>query len=210
MKHIEKALRKGYPLHGFRSSGGLRVLRMDKSDEDRFYAEAPNLRESLRILNDDIKASGREYSKVYGKKEPHYLTGAYASELDVLDEWVCKGLKFDIKFENDMFVIDMSTKEDIKIPQTILDEVYENKETIYWSIPDFHRVFESKYEPFHGGPSCLTGTIPRRSGLEANNEQLSIERISKHKDFKDALLLAESQTYKYETIDWYKTFKPSN
>ena len=213
-EHIEKALRDGYKIHGFRSGGGLRVLSMEKKGEKKtFYGESCNLNDALRILNDDIKAGGREYSKVYGKKETHYLTGSYAREDDPLDAWVCGGNKFDVHFENNafvdsgqlMFVIDMSTEEDINTPKMILERVWKKFETVYWKVPGQTRIFKSSPTRFaDNSVGCSTATIPSRSGKEANDERIHVRRISKGESFEIALKVATEKVKEKQAFEWFE------
>lgn len=89
---IEQALQDGKILRAFRSGGGLRVVRIEDSRDGplRGYGEHPNLMPALFHASVDYLAGGRQYSEVYGKSEPHYLTGTTQSE-DRLDLWVLQG-----------------------------------------------------------------------------------------------------------------------
>lgn len=193
-KHINEALLLGFKLHCFRSGGGLRVLRLDRMFQGKnkcYYAESHNFYDALRILEDDIVAGGREYSEVYGIIENHYLTGSY-SEGNNIDTWVCSGNPFDVKFEIDKCVIDMSTKEDICVPKEIANKVQENKTPIYWKTPYTDRIFKTEQYKFADNSiGCSTTTIPSRSGLQVIDEMVNFLRLSYGDVFEDALEAAE-------------------
>jgi hypothetical protein len=90
---IDEALEQGLSLRGFRSGGGLRVVRLEEHNSLKGYGEHPNLEEALRHLNEDYAAGGREYSDVYGPIHPHYLTGS-STPTSELDAHILGGNKF--------------------------------------------------------------------------------------------------------------------
>ena len=210
-KYIEEKLKDGYTIQGFRSGGGLRVLCMSKKDtEKEFYGESCDLINALRVLDDDVKAGGRKYKNVYGKIEPHYLTGSYGSDSDILDLHVCSGRKFDVKFETNLFFVDCSTEEDLKTPKSILERVYKKHETVFWKVPKEHSLSEyifksSPYGPLGDGSiACSTSFIPVISGKEKNEKMITVPRIGFGDTLEKALKSAERMV-KYENPQiWYE------
>lgn len=190
-------------MHGFRSGGGLRVLTLSKGKKE-FYGESGILSEALRILNDDVKAGGREYTSVYGNIEDHYMTGAYSSDNDPVDAWVCSGKKFDISFKDGKVEIDMSEKEDIHIPEPVKRRVFDNQETVYWKIPKMKRMFKSYPESWGRVIGCATQTIPSWSGAESIEERIEFPRISVGDTVQEALENAvDIAIKKFEPL-WYE------
>lgn len=98
-RQTEALLACGGELHAFRSGGGLRVVSI-RSGDDSFYGEHPHVHEALRILADDSLAGGRDYAKVYGSIEPHYVTGA-STPADELDLWILQGNTVDARVTGD-------------------------------------------------------------------------------------------------------------
>lgn len=207
-KHIENALKEGYKLHAFRSGGGLRVLRLECDNKPLLYGESADLKNALRILNDDAKAGGRKYSNVYGKIEDHYLTGSYASDADELDSWICSGKPFDVFFNKDtnQFVVDMSSKEDIKTPDVIAQRVFKKFETVYWALPGRDYIYKSSPSLFRSGVGMTTETIPPRSGAQWNDDMIDVNRIAFANDFKTVLENATECTKIKTEFTWYETF----
>ncbi len=206
-KHIEKALKDGYTIHGFRSGGGLRVLTMSKKDEiDRYYGESCNLQEALRILNDDIKAGGRKYEDVYGKIETHYWTGAYSSDVDPVDAWVCSGRKFDVHFDT-QFIVDMTQEEYIETPQAVINEVHNYNKTVFWKVvgKENPTIFKSSPSTFPNGEKCVSTSCD--GGM---NQKMNVIRIATGKNLNDALNEAsEKCSFKFEP-EWFRVPEPIN
>ena len=200
---IDKKLKEGYSLHAFRSGGGLRVLSL-KKDNQKFYAESCDLYDALRILEDDIKAGGRKYKDVYGKIESDYLTGSVHFG-DDLDNWICAGYPFDVKCEDDLIVIDISTKEDARVPESISKRVYKG-ESIYWKITGFKRMFKSTPVRYANDEieGCSTISIPSRSGAQYIDERLDFIRIIKEKTFYEALEKIEDIVKNKFEFEWYE------
>lgn len=92
--NIDKALRDGCRVRGFRSGGGLRVIRVeDAAGQLKGYGEHPNVLEALTHADEDYAAGKRPYEEVYGKLYLHYLTGT--TEVDsMLDGVLLRGGKF--------------------------------------------------------------------------------------------------------------------
>ncbi|MCK9574767.1 MAG: hypothetical protein WC979_03080 [Candidatus Pacearchaeota archaeon] len=206
LNHIESAIKEGYSLHTFRSGSGLRVATLKYNDVTKYYGESCDLNEALRILNDDVRAGGREYKDVYnGKVEQHYYTGSYGSDTDKLDLWVCNSKPLDITFEENNFVIKMNTFEDIKTPEIILNKIFKNKETVYWKVPGGKRIFKSYPQRLANREiACCTGTIPSRSGAEANDEMIEVTRIAKGTTLSAAFDEAIKNTDVKLEIEWYQ------
>lgn len=98
---ITKRLKDGEKLHAFRSGGGLRVVRFPEDG----YGEHPYLNNAIMLCEEDCKAGGQDYNEVYGKSEPHYVTGTTESN-NWLDRFVLRGYSFDIYFKKDKFIFD--------------------------------------------------------------------------------------------------------
>jgi len=110
---ITAALQGEAKLHGFRSGGGLRVLRLGG-----FYGEAPTFEGALALLADDIRAGGRDYAEVYGKLVPHYLTGDCAASSPV-DQVLLRGCCVDAWRESAEVVATLGGHEELQVPADV-------------------------------------------------------------------------------------------
>ena len=91
---LDRALSEGAILHGFRSGGGLRVLRIERGDVLLGYGEHADVGGSLSLIEEDTAAGHRPYDQVYGVLHPHYLTGS-SEAASVLDAVLLAGGKVD-------------------------------------------------------------------------------------------------------------------
>jgi len=130
---IETVLRSGARLHGFRSGGGLRVLRIERNVRDLAYGEAPTFGEAMRHLADDLTTGGRRYEDVYGKIEPHYLTGTSTPDGDA-DRWLLRGCTIDVHAEDGAIVAVLSGWGEQKTPSDIVARTLAG-ETVEWASP---------------------------------------------------------------------------
>lgn len=213
-EYIEKFLKEGWLLHGFRSGGGLRVLSMKPNKllpknrgavlaEDfglvkntaELYGESHNLWEALRILNDDAKAGGRKYKDVYGKIEDNYMTGSYTNENDPVDAWIGGGRKFDIHYDGE-FILDMSILEHIHTPKPICQLAYKG-ETVHWKV-NGDLIYVRTSSPMtltNGEIACTTKLTPPANGLE---DMVIIERIAKGTSLDEIIENAKEKTKPFE------------
>ncbi len=106
LSHIEKALKKGSKMHGFRSGGGLRVIRIEGNGKLKGYGEHPNVEDALSHANEDLSFGGRIYNAVYGVIKPHYLTGS-SHTTSSLDEWLYVGNSFDAFVKGGEVVVEL-------------------------------------------------------------------------------------------------------
>ncbi len=142
MNTIETALPDGAKLHGFRSGGGLRVLTMSNNGRDLAYGEAPTYGEALRHLTDDLAAGGRRYEDVYGKIEPHYLTGTSTPD-GAVDLWLLRGCSIDVHGEDGSIVAVLSGWGEQGTPQDASDAALRGEVT-HWGA----RGYAYKTSPF--------------------------------------------------------------
>jgi hypothetical protein len=122
---ITTALQGEAKLHGFRSGGGLRVLRLGD-----FYGEAPTFEDALALLADDIRAGGRDYADVYGKLVPHYVTGNCAASSPV-DLVLLRGCCVDAWREGVDVVATLGGYEELQVPADVCVRVDEG-ESVTW------------------------------------------------------------------------------
>lgn len=123
---VEKTLRtkEGTFMHAFRSGGGLRVLRLECKKKGLLaYGEHPTADIALVYLEEDHKAGGRKYEKVYGPIYPHYLTGT-SDPSNELDRWLLRGRGFDIKYEDGQFAFTSKFMPRWTCPQKVQDMVW--------------------------------------------------------------------------------------
>ncbi len=82
-KHL---VRPGVKLHGFRSGGGLRALRLEEEGRLIAYGEGPTFEGALAILEEEAEVGPRPYGEVYGEIHPLYYTGQStpSSEQDLI------------------------------------------------------------------------------------------------------------------------------
>ena len=197
--HISKTL-KDFPdssLHIFRSGGGLRVSSIEVPEKHKpyvsskieFYGEGPNLEESLRILNDDIEARGREYKDVYGPIETHYLTGSYAKDKNIPDALIVSGGTIDVCFvqeENSVYKVEMKTFVEHQTPPEILKWIFDGSNPILWE--DYRgKRFLSYGERNNFGIGCCTKNLQEedKSGLFI---KVNYQGQDQHRLKADALL----------------------
>jgi len=130
---VHQALQVGYHLRGFSSGGGLRVVILEKTKKKKsFYGEHPHVEEALNYLDEDVLAGGRPYKKVYGKKYPHYLTGATVSTSNI-DSWLRWGHTFECWQEGKIIFFKLRGYAKYKIPDWVKREVeFRPGEPIQW------------------------------------------------------------------------------
>jgi len=190
LKGIEKALKEGCKLHGFRSGGGLRVIRLeDESDNLRGYGEHPTAEDALFHANEDFLAGGRPYDKVYGGLKPHYLTGSQHPSTG-FDEWLLQGRTIDAYLADGKFVVELKGLFETKMPKEVYKKVketgkpaiWENRGYTYQVIPDRGdlvslRVLESAEEEKDAWMYRVTKTGQGQNFFEALNNAVDAEAV---------------------------------
>ncbi len=129
---IEKALQEGCKLHGFRSGGGLRVIRLEQERKLRGYGEHPNVEGALNHADEDFLAGGRKYSDVYGKSKDHYLTGSSLASSE-LDQWLLCGHTIDAYVQGKEVVIELKGTEEVRTPKDLVEKMKKTCENVRWS-----------------------------------------------------------------------------
>jgi hypothetical protein len=125
LPHLHVALSAGCRLRGFSSGGGLRVLRLEKDGKEVGYGEHPSAEEALNHIEEDYAAGSRDYSEVYGKKHPHYLTGSSLSSSN-FDHWLKQGHTFECWKDDQEIVVELRGYQHQELPewvQTLLNEI---------------------------------------------------------------------------------------
>ena len=116
-RSVERGLRGGSKLHGFRSGGGLRVLSMEGPFKG--YGEHPHIADAMRILAEDLDAGGRAYADVYGPVHVHYLTGA-SEPADLLDARMLRGDTIDAAGRDDGITVEIRGYREHETPDDIV------------------------------------------------------------------------------------------
>ncbi len=148
---IEEALKEGCHLHGFRSGGGLRVIRIEKNGELNGYGEHPNVEEALSYANEDFLAGGREYKDVYGKLKPHYWTGSQ-TKTSSLDAWLLRGNTIDSYVQKGNFIVELRGYAQTEIPAEVRAQVRKTGRPIVWMHRGF--TYETSQSCFSNGEPC--------------------------------------------------------
>jgi len=151
LQFIENALRATGRLHAFLSGGGLRVVRIERKGKLVGYGEHPNIEIALSHANRDAKKQTRPYSKVYGKKHPHYLTGS-TSPSSELDKVILEGSTLDLWHNGSEFVVEIRGSRQAKVPEAITHRVIETGKAERWNERGF--VFETSRDCFPSGEPC--------------------------------------------------------
>ncbi len=183
---IIKSLNEGCRIHGFRSGGGLRVVRIEINKELRGYGEHPSADEALIHASDDFLAGHRPYEEVYGKIHPHYLTGS----LDItspLDGWLLNGHTFDAWKVGVDIAVDLRGYKNQKVPEDVHRLIESGTlESARWRSRDY--LFESVIDIFpDGGSSVKTVVVSGPSEGGADPWTYKISKAGKGSDFHAAL-----------------------
>lgn len=142
---ISYALRDGAHLHGFRSGGGLRVIRLEKPRHGNLlgYGEHPYIEQAFDYCEEDIQAGTRNYKEVYGVIHDHFLTGCSTPSSEV-DRWMLAGRELDINFNGDLFTFDGKHSVN-SIPRKVTDRVAQTRQAEWFKD---HRGFLFEIIPF--------------------------------------------------------------
>ncbi len=159
--HLEKSMiAHGTGIHAFRSGGCLRVVRLEESGRGKLcgYGEHPSLTDAFRIAEDDYTVGGREYSKVYGHKETHYLTGQ-SSATSYLDLFVLKGCSLDIKAVGDDLIVTSEFTRKFRIPSDVEEKIRSNRHAeVLWHGEDDY-IYVSTRSKFGDGSGVSTSVF---------------------------------------------------
>lgn len=117
LERINAALMDGAVVRGFRSGGGLRVVRVEKGDELIGYGEHPHVEKALSLADQDLLTR----ASVHSKKSSYYLTGSSTAS-SFLDGWLLRGNSFRAERTDDNKVI-MQLKGLFLFPPEILEEI---------------------------------------------------------------------------------------
>jgi len=159
---ISKSLKEGCRIHAFRSGGGLRVVRIEKAGDLKGYGEHPQIGKALSHANRDFLAGGRPYNKVYGKSEPHYLTGS-ASATSPLDLWILQGHTFDVWQSKDGIVVELKGLKQVEAPEEIHKRVLLTGTPETWQHRGYTYYIKRCYFP-SGGPGVEWRVVKRPQG----------------------------------------------
>ncbi len=190
---IHEALRSGLRMHAFSSGGGLRVVNLKKGkDEDtQAYGEAPHIEDALVFLEEDYLAGGRRYEDVYGPIHKHYLTGSQMATSN-LDFWVRRGSNFDVWFDGENIVFELTGSTHQEIPKWVLDISKENPNIPQsWGARGF--TFETTYHPVYfanGGPGHSTSVVNKTDEKARNDFFYKIKKTGFGPSFWEAMIAA--------------------
>lgn len=188
-ENIQIAMAIGAKLHGFRSGGGLRVIRVEMSGRLIGYGEHPSADEALRHADEDVLAGGRPYKEVYGGKYEHYLTGS-SEVTSALDAVLLRGGTCDAWAEFGLVVFEATFTEEVKFPEDVLRDVYAGA-TRRWSDGEG---YEFEFTPMrfpNGEMGAQVTTLKRPDGADSFNDTYRKRtRRGLGKTFAEALLAA--------------------
>ncbi|MBN2459091.1 hypothetical protein JXB28_02305 [Candidatus Woesearchaeota archaeon] len=186
---LEKALKEGCKLHGFRSGGGLRVIRIEKENKLKGYGEHPNVEDALSHANEDFLAGGRKYSEVYGKLKPHYLTGT-SSATSSLDGWLLRGRTIDAYVQKGEFVVELRGLTLVEVPGDVIERVKEISVPITWFQRGF--TYETRQSKLPNGDQCYATKVLKSPKEKGGRDawMYNMVKKGKGKSFFDALEVA--------------------
>jgi len=187
---IDKALNEKHELHGFRSGGGLRVIRITKAGKLTGYGENLDIMNALLHAEEDYFAGGRQYPDVYGedKIHPHYLTGSSTST-DKLDEWILAGHTIDAKCNNGVIEVILKGTKTFQTPDDIIEEVKDKQEPIIWQARG--STFKTSRGAWFDKASGITTVVLKEAkGHNKNAWHYNVTKTGKAKDFMSAVLRA--------------------
>lgn len=153
---IEKALKNGCKLHGFRSGGGLRVISIEKGSKSKGYGEHPNVEDALSHANEDVLAGGREYKKVYGKLKPHYLTGSQTATSS-LDDWLLRGNTIDAYAQKGKVIVELRGYAQTETPDSVNVQIKQTGQPVVWLNRGY--TYETRPDRFPNGEHCESTRI---------------------------------------------------
>jgi hypothetical protein len=184
---IDQALDQGCRIHGFRSGGSLRVVRIDQGGELKGYGEHPQVEDALSHANEDFLAGGRPYSEVYGVFKPHYLTGN-SSPTSPLDSWLLQGHTFDAHQNGAGVVFELKGLTQVKIPEELTARVLETGRSETWKHRGYtYRITKSHFP--NGDPCTSIETIISPAGKKSGSDSwiYYITKTGRGENFSEAM-----------------------
>jgi hypothetical protein len=164
LQFIENALKGTGRLHAFLSGGGLRVVRIEKKGKLIGYGEHPHIELALSYANKDLKKQHQPYSKIYGRKRLHYLTGS-SEPSSGLDRVILQGFTFDVWHNGAEFIVEIKGLRQAQTPDEVIQRVMKTGVSEQWDERGF--VFETYRSSFPSGEPCATTRV-----LEYPSEKL--------------------------------------
>lgn len=153
---IEKGLKEGCRLHGWRSGGGLRVITIEQAQTVRGYGEHPNVEDALSHANEDFLAGRRPYKDVYGKLKPLYLTGSMHAT-SPLDHWLLRGRTIDAYVQEGNVVVELRGYADTETPKQVIAKVNRTRRPVKWTQRGY--TYETSQSRLPNGESCQNTRI---------------------------------------------------
>jgi len=185
LKGIQKALEQRCNLHGFRSGGGLRVIRIEKEGKLRGYGEHYSADGALAHADEDFLAGGRRYSHVYGNLKPHYLTGS-SCITGPLDGWLREGHTVDAFMKDSDIVVSLKGCVQTRTPKEVDKKVDKTRKPVVWTNRGY--AYETRPDSFPNGEPChATRVIRGPMGGDADAWFYSIVKTGTGKTFWVAL-----------------------
>lgn len=173
---IKNALKEGCRIHAFRSGGGLRVVRIEKDGKLLGYGEHPHIEDALLYANEDFLAGGRPYNEVYGKSQPHFLTGSSSPTSD-LDLWILSGGTFDAWQKDTKISFQFEKLCITRIPKEIIEEVIKTGNSTTWEHRGFVR--EITRTTFPNGAFCAESRVIKNKNTDNLQRQSEFYDIAK-------------------------------
>lgn len=186
---IDRALGEGNKLHGFRSGGGLRVIRLEQEGRLTGYGEHPSADEALIHVHEDFLSGGRDYHEVYGKLYPQYLTGS-SEVTSPLDGWLIQGHTVDAyQIDDGRVRVELTGLTETRQPQVVLDQAKALRRPIVWMDRGF--TYETTYNPHlfpNGDEGHSTKVIDTPKGKDEHRAWMYYRtKAGEGKDFNEAL-----------------------
>lgn len=133
---IEQPLIDGHSIHGFRSGGGLRVIRIENKDGELVgYGEAPQAEEAVAHAALDYQLGHEDYLRQYSDENSRYshnLTGT--TEISSpLDEHLRRGHTLDVGFSDGQIEVTLSGLDHAPdVPEEVHNTVKATGEPTTW------------------------------------------------------------------------------
>lgn len=190
MKSIDDILKEGTFMHSFLSGGGLRVVRINMSEEGGLlgYGEHPHFGTAVEHAVEDYNAGGRPYKEVYGPIHTHYLTGSSSPESKA-DAWMLQRRKIDAWYDEGtgMVVVARRGLMSNQYPKDLLKPVYAGAERYLLG------VWGSKSTVMHATPSSfangeLAVRLKRVGGEDLTF--INVDELTRRPTYEAALMAA--------------------
>jgi hypothetical protein len=185
LKGIHEALASGCVVRGFLSSGGLRVVRIEKNGKLKGYGEHPEVDEAIKHADEDYLAGGRKYEEVYGdgKIYPHYLTGSLSTSSE-LDAWILKRRQFLAESLNGEVILKLTAVKQFIVPRENIEIVLNSGDSQEVKTRTGYTYLLRKTRD---GEVRISVTS-RPEGIDSKKDWFyDIQKIGKGKNFQEAL-----------------------